>query len=92
MGIIQYVIKEALLRDVPVIGYNRSFHEYGAALAFILDYEQIGRQTAEVVIDRLENGVCRDDAPYYETAVNRKVLRHVGAGAEGSEEASGEGL
>ena len=74
----QYIIKEALLRKVPVIGYNRSFYNYGAAIALILDYEKIGVQTAEIVIDRLEKGISRELSPAFETAVNRRVLRQMG--------------
>lgn len=74
----QYIIKEALLRKVPIIGFNRPLYNYGAALALILDYEKIGRQTADIVIDSLQKGVYRKAPPAYDTAVNLRVLKRMG--------------
>jgi putative tryptophan/tyrosine transport system substrate-binding protein len=76
-SIVQYVIKEALFKKVPVIGYNRFFYDYGAALAFVLDYEQIGRRTSELIRDRMESGICRNAGPGYMLLVNRRVLQQV---------------
>lgn len=77
-SIVKYMIKEALLKKVPVIGYNRSFHDYGAAVTFILDYDRIGRQTAGLVLERLEKGVCREASPEYNILINRQVLNQIG--------------
>ncbi len=77
--LVRFVIKEALLRRVPVIGYNRFFYESGAALAFIFDYQQLGRQAGEQLIRRLSGGPCREETPRYHAWLNPRVLRKLGA-------------
>ncbi|MCP4682519.1 MAG: hypothetical protein GY864_09320 [Desulfobacterales bacterium] len=77
-SIVQYIIKEALLKKVPVIGYNRFFYENGAALAFVLDYRMQGRQSAEAVLGMLSGDSCREMPPLFETWVNGRVMRKLG--------------
>ncbi len=45
--ILRYLIKSMLLKKIPVVGFNEWFAENGAILSFSLDYEEIGKQTAE---------------------------------------------
>jgi len=44
--IVAYIIKEALRRKLPVVGYNSWFARNGAVLSFVVDYKGVGRQTA----------------------------------------------
>jgi len=45
--ILKYLIKSMLMKKIPVVGFNEWFAENGAILSFALDYEEIGKQTAE---------------------------------------------
>lgn len=56
--ILKYLIKNMLLKNIPVVGFNDWFTENGAILSFSLDYEEIGRQTAE-----LAQTILRDENP-----------------------------
>ena len=77
-SIVQYVIKEALLKNVPVIGYNRFFLESGAALAFVIDYKEIGRQTGRMVRTVLAGDGCGRAVPAFESIRNDRVLDRMG--------------
>jgi len=55
--VIQHIIKQAFLRKIPVIGYNKFFLDSGAMLSFMVDYEQVGRQLAGLVKQQLVTGV-----------------------------------
>lgn len=77
-SIIQYVIKQALFNKRPVIGYNRFFYESGAALAFVFDYEELGRQTGYIAIALIEKGYCGEEPPVFHTWLNRRVLDRIG--------------
>jgi putative ABC transport system substrate-binding protein len=44
--IVEYIIKEALRRKIPVVGYNSWFAKNGAVLAFAVDYKGVGQQVA----------------------------------------------
>lgn len=73
--IIQYVIKKAATRGVPVIGYNRFFYDSGAAMVFSIDYHDVGEQTAGLVMAAIESGGCSVQAvPTIETRINDIVL------------------
>jgi len=69
--VIQYIIKQAFISEIPVVGYNKFFFDSGAALSFIIDYEQIGRQLAELVEKRLETGISAGIiAPNFSVKIN----------------------
>jgi len=69
--VIQHIIKQALLRKVPVIGYNKFFLDSGATLSFIIDYEQVGREVAELVQKQLSPGFsCGVNAPDFILQIN----------------------
>lgn len=77
-SIVQYIIKQAILHKVPVIGYNRFFYESGAALAFILDYKEIGEQTSRAAIRMLSNEACKNEPPLFRVWVNNRVIKKLG--------------
>jgi putative ABC transport system substrate-binding protein len=79
-SLVQFIIKEALLEGVPAIGYNRFFYESGAALAFIFDYMELGRQTGRMAIRRLSGKPCPAEEPIFRAWVNEKVLKHLNYG------------
>lgn len=73
--VVEFIIKEALLHGKPVVGYNRFFYDSGAALAFALDFEEIGRQSAQQTIELLRRGACVEQDPHFEALVNTRVFR-----------------
>ena len=79
--LVEYIIKEALFQKKPVIGYNRFFYDSGAAVAFAFNFEQIGRQTAAVAVDRLRGISCEKMVPSYEVLINHRVVQRLGVEA-----------
>ena len=77
-SIVQYVIKEAILQNIAVIGYNRFFYESGAALAFVFDYEELGRQCAKEAIRILSGEACQETPPLFRVWINARVVRNLG--------------
>jgi putative tryptophan/tyrosine transport system substrate-binding protein len=77
-SIIQYIIKEALLNKVAVIGYNKFFYESGAALAFPLDYREIGEQTGRMARKILSGERCEKELPEFHAWINERVIRKLG--------------
>ena len=77
-SIIKYVIKESLFKVVPVIGYNRFFYESGAALAFVFNYEELGRQCAVEALKALSGGGCGKTTPFFHVWINTRVLKKLG--------------
>ena len=72
-SIVKYVIKEAFLRKIPVIGYNRFFYETGAALAFVFDYKELGQQCAKKALSILSGKNCLSTPPLFHVWVNAGV-------------------
>lgn len=77
-SIIQYIIKEALLRKIPTIGFNKFFYESGAVLAFVFDYRNLGRQAGEMALNILAGNSCGRRPPFFETWVNKRVADKLG--------------
>jgi len=75
--IIQYVLKQSILHRIPTIGYNRFFHESGAAISFVVDYRAIGEQVAALVDAVLQGRPCGSRVPSYTVLLNRKVVRKI---------------
>lgn len=73
--IIEYVIKQTLRAKIPVIGYNRYFHEIGAAISFVINYRAMGESTARMLQDILSGATCPVPPPTYEVLSNEQVLR-----------------
>ncbi len=74
-SLVKYIIKESILNKVPAIGYNRFFYESGAAIAFVLNYHDIGEKTGRLVLDRLSRGLCPKALPVFKAWVNMRVAR-----------------
>ncbi len=84
-SIIAYIIKEALLRKIPVIGYNRFFWESGAVMSFIFDYKELGRQTGNLAAEILRGKYCPETSPAFQIWLNEGVLRKLGTIYEDSD-------
>lgn len=79
-SLVRYIVKEAIVNGVAVIGYNRYFYQSGAALSFVLDYADIGAQTAEMAIRMASGMSCQIEPPRFSFMVNRAVLDMLGIG------------
>ena len=79
-SIIKYTIKESLFKAVPVIGYNRFFYESGAALAFVFDYEELGKQCAIKALSLLSGEMCgkTGPCPCFHAWINTRVMKKLG--------------
>ncbi len=77
-SIVQYIIKEALLRSKPAFGYNSFFYESGALLAFVFDYRELGRQAGRMAVLVLGGEHCIEQPPRFQTWVNEKVADRLG--------------
>lgn len=75
---IEYVIKEALVRGVPTIGYNQFFHDSGALLSFIISYRAVGKRVAQQVENILGGRPCARLVPNYKVVVNVRVAKKLG--------------
>lgn len=72
-SIVRYVIKEAFIKKVPTIGYNRFFYESGALMAFIFNYQELGGQAAQKVLAALSDRTCSDSVPLFQVWINKRV-------------------
>jgi len=52
--IVEYIVHEALIRKIPVVGYNTWFSKNGALLSFVVDYQGVGRQTGAQAAELLK--------------------------------------
>jgi putative ABC transport system substrate-binding protein len=77
-SIAQYIIKQSILNKVPVVGYNQFFFDSGAAMAFVFDYRDLGRQAACLIIDVLRQNVAGPRAPVFNVRLNETVLKKLG--------------
>jgi len=77
-SIIKYVIKESLFKAAPVIGYNRFFYESGAALAFVFNYEELGKQCAREALKLLSGKECGKTTPFFHVWINTRVVKKLG--------------
>ena len=86
-AVIQHVIKQAVLKRIPVVGYNQFFHDSGASLSFIIDYPQIGHQVADQVRQLLAGDRCSGTIePVFTSRVNEDARRALGLKPPGSTE------
>jgi putative ABC transport system substrate-binding protein len=78
----QFVLTQMLLHKVPVMGFSENMVKAGALLAPRVNYEAIGRQTAELLRDALRpGGPSREPvlAPQdFQIVVNGRVLGLLG--------------
>ena len=77
-SLVRHIAKTAIANRVPVVGYNRFFLESGAAMAMVLDYRGIGRQTAAMCLERVTGQPCRSMSPVFETVVDKRLLQKMG--------------
>lgn len=69
--IVEYIIKEALRRKIPVVGYNSWFAKNGAVLAFAVDYKGVGLQVADLARAMLAGGAM--EAAAFATPAKIKI-------------------
>jgi putative tryptophan/tyrosine transport system substrate-binding protein len=74
-SIAQYIIKQSVLQKMPVVGYNQFFYDSGAALAFVFDYADLGRQTAGLIINTLNKNKSVAQTPVFKIWLNEAVLK-----------------
>lgn len=72
--VVEYIIKQALYAEVPVIGYNRFFHESGAAVSFIFDYDLVGRQTGRLLKRSMDFGWCEVRPAEFKVWKNERIF------------------
>jgi putative ABC transport system substrate-binding protein len=77
-SLVRYIIKEAISNGVSVFGYNRFFYTSGAAVCFVLDYQAIGRQTAQLSLALLRGQDCEKQMPVFKIWYNLRVLNMLG--------------
>jgi len=77
-SIITYVIKEAMRLKIATFGFNRFFFDSGAALSFIINYREIGRRTATLVRNVINNLQCTSSGPPFTALLNQKAITSLG--------------
>lgn len=77
-AVIEFAIKETFLGGIPVIGYNRFFHDSGAALSFAIDYRAIGREVSLQLKAMLRGEPCAVVGPRYKLLLNMRVVNSLG--------------
>jgi putative ABC transport system substrate-binding protein len=78
-SIAQYMIKQAVIQRIPVVGYNQFFYDSGAAMSFVFDYGALGRQAGELAGEMVAYHVpCGNQAPVFEVWINRGVMEKLG--------------
>jgi len=76
--LVKSIIKEGLSNGVPVIGYNRFFIRSGALMAFVYDYEQIGKQTGSLVRELIRGEKnCGSSPAEFKVIVNSRIAHQL---------------
>jgi len=73
---LSFIIRECYNNSIPVVAVSEQIARAGTPLAFGIDYEDLGKQTAELVIKRLLSNSLT--APAIETP--RKVIFYINQG------------
>lgn len=76
--IIKHSIKQLILKQIPAIGYNSFFIESGAVLSFIVDYEKVGRQLANLIYESLSRKEKVSVGSIFKVVLNKKVIDLLG--------------
>ena len=85
-AVIQYVIKRAVLKRIPVVGYNQFFYDSGATLAFLIDYRKVGQQVAGKVTTIINGGPCEPlSPPTFDVQINPGAWQALQLGDKGGE-------
>lgn len=74
-SIIRYIVKNSIKKGIGVVGYNRFFVTQGAVAAFVIDYESVGRQAAQITLDMMTGRVCRSQVPVFELMKNEDIVK-----------------
>ncbi|MCX5875945.1 MAG: hypothetical protein NT087_06580 [Deltaproteobacteria bacterium] len=75
-SVIQHAIKQGVVHNTPVIGYNQFFYDSGAAFTLLIDYRTVGQQVARQVERLLAGEKCDGVAsPSHELVINEEVWR-----------------
>jgi putative ABC transport system substrate-binding protein len=78
-SIAQYIIKQAVIKRIPVIGYNQFFYESGAAMSFVFDYGALGRQAGQLAAQIVARQTpCERQIPVFEAWLNGGVIEKLG--------------
>jgi putative tryptophan/tyrosine transport system substrate-binding protein len=78
-SIAQYIIKQAIIKRIPVVGYNQFFYESGAAMSFVFDYGALGRQTGKLAAEIVAKQTpCERQIPVFEAWLNGGVVEKLG--------------
>ncbi len=80
--VVAYLVKEAFLSGLFVVGYNQFFLEAGASLAFCLDYYKTGQVAAELARETASSKSCKLAAPPYEVRRNQKAIELIQRGVQ----------
>ena len=81
-SILRFIIRECYINSVPVMAVSKHLASAGAPLALGIDYTDIGKQTAELVVRKLRNGNASQ--PVIESPrklilyINNRVLSSLG--------------
>jgi putative tryptophan/tyrosine transport system substrate-binding protein len=73
--IIQHVIKQLILNKIPAIGYNSFFSQAGSAMSFVVDYEKMGRQVANMAHEYLGEKTRNPMGPLFNIRINSRVVQ-----------------
>ncbi|MBC8439036.1 MAG: hypothetical protein H8D87_05055 [Deltaproteobacteria bacterium] len=73
--IIKHTIKQLILRKIPAIGYNNFFSESGAALSFVIDYQEVGKQVANLIYTFLNEKKKVSIGPIFMVRLNPNVIK-----------------
>ena len=84
--IVQYVIKALLYHKKGVIGYNAFFLKSGAVLSFEFDYQEIGLQTAQALLEHPQTPPCRNHPPRFHIFQNPGVAKKLNIQLKGGGE------
>jgi len=76
--IIRYLSKESLLHGTALVGYNQFFLESGAAMAFVIDYKELGRSAARLAGTLVREDFCWSSMPPARLKLNTRALEHLG--------------
>lgn len=79
---VRYILLSTYRKRIPVIGFSQSYAKAGALAATYSSPEQIGRQTAEAIIDLHRQPLLKFSATippkYFSIAINEQVARSFG--------------
>lgn len=77
-SLVRHIIKQSISHGKAVFGYNRFFYKSGAALCYILDYREIGKQTAQLLLAMLTGQDCNKQTPVFKIWYNPRIINRLG--------------